>query len=327
MDNSLWMEFKNDKRYPKLENKIKSDICIIGGGLTGLTLAYYLSKEKRDVKLIEKDIICNHTSGNTTAKITSEHGLFYSYLLQSVGRKETKQYLEANEKAIKNIKEIVNEENIECDFEEKDAYVFTQKQEEVIKIKKEVEALKYLDFDCEFLENIELPIKDKNKESSENNISIQKEVLGAIRFKNQAQFNPILYGQGLANKIIERGGEIYENSKVVDIKKDGEYYKVITEKGEINSKIVVLATHYPIISAPGFYFMKMYQETSYLIAAETNKQLFNGMYITSEEPTISLRTAKIGDKEVFLVGGMKHKTGAKIDLKNSYRVIVLQRGK
>lgn len=321
MDNSLWMEFKNDKRYPKLENKIKSDICIIGGGLTGLTLAYYLSKEKRNVKLIEKDTICNHTSGNTTAKITSEHGLFYNYLLQSVGRKEAKQYLEANEKAIKNIKQIVNEENIECDFEEKDAYVFTQKQEEVIKIKKEVEALKYLDFDCEFLENIELPIKDKNKESSENNISIQKEVLGAIRFKNQAQFNPILYGQGLANKIIERGGEIYENSKVVDIKKDGEYYKVITEKGEINSKIVVLATHYPIISAPGFYFMKMYQETSYLIAVETNKQLFNGMYITSEEPTISLRTAKIGDKEVFLVGGMNHKTGAKIDLKNSYRVL------
>ena len=321
MDNSLWIEFKKGKDYPKLEGKTKSEICIIGGGLTGLTLAYYLTKEGKEVTLIEKDKICSHTSGNTTAKITSQHGLFYNYLLQSVGKKEAKQYLDANEKAISDIKKIIEEENIECNFKEKNAYVFTQKQEEVNKIKKEVEALEYLGYKSEFLENLELPIKDKNKESTEDSISIQKKILGAICFKNQAQFNPILYGQALADKIVENGGKIYENSKVIDIKKEKESYKVITENGEVNSQIIVLATHYPIISSPGFYFMKMYQETSYLIAAETKEPLFNGMYITSEEPTISLRTAKLGDKEVFLVGGMSHKTGAKIDLKNSYKIL------
>lgn len=321
MDQSYWISswIENKKDYPKLQEERKTEIAIIGGGLTGLSTAYYLTKAGKKVIVIEKDKICSHTSGNTTAKITSQHGLFYNYLLQSVGRKEAKQYLEANEKAIQNIANIIEEEKIECDFEWQDAYVFTQKQEDVEKIKKEVQALEYLDFPCEFVENIEVPIKEKQKEENQNHINIQKKVLGAIRFSNQAQFNPCLYAQGLANKIEEREGQIFENSKVMEVKKEGENYEIITEEGKIKAKAVVIASHYPIINLPGFYFMKMYQVTSYLIAVETKEPLFEGMYINSEDPTISLRTAKMGDKRLLLVGGMDHKTGAKIDLTNSYQ--------
>lgn len=236
-----------------------------------------------------------------------------------MGKKEAKQYLEANEKAIQNISEIIKKENIECDFEWQDAYIFTQKQEEVEKLKKEVEALEYIGLKIEFVQNIPLPIKEKQKEENKNHINIQKKVLGAIKYKNQAQFNPCLYAQELANKIAEKGGQIFENSKVIDIKKEKDYYEIITEEGKVKAKTVVIASHYPIISAPGFYFMKMYQVTSYLIAVETKEPLFEGMYINSEDPTISLRTAKLGDKRVLLVGGMNHKTGAKIDLTNSYK--------
>lgn len=321
MDQSYWISTwkENKKEYPKLKEEKQTEIVIIGGGLTGLTTAYYLTKAGKKVILLEKDKICSHTSGNTTAKITSQHGLFYNYLLQSVGRKEAKQYLEANEKAIENIANIIKEENIECDFEWQDSYVFTQKQEDVEKIKKEVEALEYLGFKSEFTENIEVSIKEKQKEENKEHINIQKKVLGAIKFKNQAQFNPCLYAQGLANKIEERKGQIFENSKVIDIKKEAEGYEVITEEAKIKAEKVVIASHYPIINAPGFYFMKMYQVTSYLIAVETKEPLFEGMYINSEDPTISLRTAKMGDKRLLLVGGMDHKTGAKIDLTNSYK--------
>ena len=119
MDKSLWINLGIDKKnnYNKLEGEQEAEIVVIGGGLTGLTTAYYLAKEGRKVILVEKDEICNHTSGNTTGKITSQHGLFYNYLLQSNGRKEAKHYLEANEEAIKNIKKIIDDENIECDFE------------------------------------------------------------------------------------------------------------------------------------------------------------------------------------------------------------------
>lgn len=310
---------RKKKEYKKLENEKEIEICIIGGGLTGLTCAYYLTKAGRKVMVLEKDKICNHTSRKHNSKNYKSTWAVLQLFIAISRKKEAKQYLEANEQAIKNIAKIVEEENIDCDFEEQDAYVFTQKAEDVEKIKKEVEALHYLDFDCEFVESIEIPIKEKQKETNKEHISISKPVLGAIKFKNQAQFNPCLYAQGLADKIEERGGQIYENSKVVDIKKGMEDYEIITEEGKVKAKVVILATHYPIINAPGFYFMKMYQETSYLIAVETKDPLFEGMYINSEEPSISLRTAKYGDKRILLVGGMKHKTGAKIDLQNSYK--------
>lgn len=321
MEKSLWISSGEKKQYEQFKGDKETEITIIGGGLTGLTTAYYLSKAGKKVILLEKDKICNHTSGNTTGKITSQHGLFYNYLLQSVGRREAKNYLEANEQAIKNIAKIIEEEKINCDFEWQDNYVFSQNEKDIEKLKKEQEALEFLSFEnSELVDNIELPIKDKNKPDDNIHINIDKKVVGAIKFKGQAQFNAYLYGTELANKIEENGSKIFENSKVIDVKKEGEKYEIITEGGKIISNVVVIATHYPIINFPGFYFMKMYQETSYLIAVETSQKLFNGMYIsTGENENISFRTAKYGDKRLLIIGGMNHKTGAKIDLSNCYK--------
>lgn len=115
---------------------------------------------------------------------------------------------------------------------------------------------------------------------------------GAIEFQNQAEFNPRKYIKGLVNKIIQNGGEIYQNSKAESVKKDTNGYVVYTNKGCVRAKYIVLASHYPIINVPGFYFIKMYQEASYAIAIETSEKTFEGMYIKKEEPIISLRTAK-----------------------------------
>lgn len=299
--NSYWSSTVKKDDYKKLEDNAKTEVCIIGGGLTGLTTAYYLTKEGIDVVLLEKSKICSHTSGNTTAKITSQHGIFYKYLIDSVGEEQAKQYLKANEKAIKNIEKIVKEENIECDFEKQDSYVYTQSNKDVKKIQEEVKALHSLGFKSEYVEKIEAPLQ----------------ILGAIKFKDQAQFNPVKYAKGLAESITKRNGKIYENMKVIDVKSEDGKYKIITEDGKlVQAKYVVIATHYPIINIPGFYFMKMYQSTSYIVAVDPKEEVFTGMYINSESPTLSLRTTKDG---LVLFGGMDHKTGAKIDLQNSYK--------
>lgn len=306
MDNSLWIEDTKNirKNYEKLNSNINTEVCVIGGGLTGLTTAYYLSKAEKKVVLLEKYKIGSHTSGNTTAKITSQHGLFYKYLVDSLGVERAKEYLYANEDAIKNIEKIINEENIQCDFEKQDAYVFTQDEKELKKIEDEIDIVNKLGLKAEFVEKIDVP----------------KEILGAIKFPNQAQFNPVKYMIGLSDSLEKYGAKIYEDTKVIDVKKQGDEYVTITENGdEVHSKYVVLASHYPFINAPGFYFMKMYQTTSYLIAVDTNSELFEGMYINSENPTISFRTAKYQGKRLLIVGGMDHKTGAKIDLSNSYK--------
>ncbi len=226
----------------------------------------------------------------------------------SLGKEKAKQYLEANEQAIKNIEKIIQEEQIECEFQKKEAYVFTQKQEEIQKIKKEVEVVKSLGFPAEFVENTELPLK----------------TLGAIKFPNQAQFNPCKYVQGLIEAM--PNVEIYENTKVIDVKqsKNQTEYEIITEnQNKINAKYVVIATHYPIINIPGYYFLKMYQSLSYVIGAETTKQELNGMYINSEEPTISLRTTSLENgKTLLIIAGMDHKTGEKKDLSQKYEELI-----
>lgn len=305
---SYWIESTKNirKDFSKLENDEQADVCIIGGGITGITTAYYLSKTNLKVVLLEKSKICEHTSGNTTAKITSQHGLFYDYLIQSQGKQKAKQYLEANEQAIENIEEIINKEKINCDFERLNNYIYTLKQDELIKIKKEVEAVNSLGFPAKFVQNVDLPFRS----------------LGAILFPNQAQFNPCKYVLSLANKIEkEKNVSIFENTKVIDLKNmnNKKEYQIIAENGKtVNSKYVVLATHYPIINIPGYYFLKMYQEMSYLIGVETKQTLPEGMYINSEQPTLSIRVAKDGEKNLLLIGGMGHKTGERKDISNSY---------
>lgn len=258
MDKSYWIaSTTNETEYKKLDKNIDAEIAIIGGGLTGLTTAYYLSKQGKKVVVLEKDKICNHTSGNSTAKITSGHGLFYDYLINLVGREKAREYPDANEQAILNIMKIIKEEKIECDLELQDAYIFTQKKEYLEEIEKEVNALITLGYPAEFVKDKEIPINkvldDKNKLDKENGI---KNILGAVKYKNQAQFNPYLYGIGLAKKIEEYGSKIYENTKVEDIKKKENYYEIITEGAKVKAEKIVIATHYPIINVPRFLFFK-----------------------------------------------------------------------
>ena len=279
MNKSYWIESTKNlsPKFDELNEDIETDVCIIGAGITGISTAYELALNGLSVAIVDrrKDI-CTHTTGNTTAKITSGHGLFYKYLINSFSEKIAKQYLYANEEAISNIKTIVTREKIDCDFEIKDNYIFTESLEEIPKIQDEAAAITSLGIDAEFVTECDLPL----------------DILGAVKLKNQAQFHPRKYALGLCRSILKNNGQIYINTKVYDVKHEENQYTTYTETGKITSKYVVLATHYPIINAPGFYFLKMYQERSYIIGVETNSALFDGMYINSEQPTLSFRTAK-----------------------------------
>lgn len=294
---SLWIETTKDRKpLNVLEKDEKTEICVIGAGLFGLTTAYYLSKEGKKVIVIEKGKIGEKVSGNTTGKITSQHGLFYNHLISDFGEEYAKKYLEANEEAINNIKQIIKQENIHCELAEKNAYVYTTKQEEAIEIEKEVQAVNKLGKDAKFVNKIDLPFK----------------IEGAIEFKGQAQFHPRKYMYGLCESILKEN-KIYEYTTALDIKKNGENYNVITDKGIITAKYVVIATHYPIKNLPGLYFTKMYQSTSYVVAIKTNQKLPQDMYINVKEPFYSFRTAEYNGEHILLICGSDHKTGEPIE--------------
>lgn len=343
--NSYWINSeKNKEKYNKLEKNIETDICIIGGGITGISTAYYLTKENLKVTVLDMGKIGFQTTGNSTAKITSQHGLFYKYLKDSKGEDFARLYYDANEDAIKNIKKIVEKEKIQCDLECQSAYVLAANREEVQKVKDEVEVVRGFGGHAEYLE----------REDIDKNLLILNP-LAAIRFKNQAQFNSYKYTIELAKVCKNLGANIYENTKVVDVRDEKDYYYLETEDGyKIKAKYLVITTKYPIINIPGFYFMKMYQSTSYGISIPVKEKLFDGMYITSTNPKVSLRMAKVDnniikdvvdgnienyakqDKEnrkrvkekqnskidneyVLIVVGADHKTGEKTDLSNSYK--------
>lgn len=331
---SLWIDSANREEKEVLNQDIVAEVCIIGGGLVGISTAYYLSKNGIKPVILEKGRICEQTTGNSTAKVTSQHDLFYKYLIDSQGEKFAKKYYEANEKAIDKIEKVIKSENIECDWERRSAYVFTQKVEEISKIKDEVGAVKSIGGNAELVENGDIPInkiakanieeKDKNKEQKELSEILNMKPLAAIRFPNQAQYNPYKYALKLAKIAEESGSQIYENTKVIDVEKYEDGYRIKVDNGaNIQAKYVIVATKYPIINIPGFYFMKMYQSTSYAVAMEVDKEVIEdgGMYINVEIPRISFRMAKDGERKFLIVAGFDHKTGEDIKLEDAYKYL------
>lgn len=241
--NSLWLDFsKKQKDFSAFPNEnINTDVCIVGAGIFGLSCAYYLSSLGFEVTVLEKDGIGEKATGHTTAKITSQHNLFYDYLISSYGKKFASDYLKANEEAIQNIKDIVDSQKIKCDFEMQNSYVYTTKKTELGKIKKEVKALESLGFPAEFVTKTGLPF----------------EVEGAICFKKQAQFHPLKYLYGLCNSIVSHGGKIYTNTVVTNVEqKEDSLCQVSTSKGLVTAKYVIIASHYPFVNFPRFLFFE-----------------------------------------------------------------------
>lgn len=276
MRNFLWEHNVKMPEFPKLKGQIKTDVLIIGGGMAGLMCAYNLEQKGVDYILVEQDKIASGVTKNTTAKITVQHGYIYSDILKRYGEEAARQYFKANNQALQRYKEICK--NIDCDFKVCDSYVFSADNK---KTARELTALNKIGVDAYLLPDIELPLK----------------IAGAIKIKDQAQFNPLKF---IAN--ISRGLKIYEDTKITEY--DGN--KFLFDGGSITAKSTIVATHFPIFNRHGLYPLKMYQHRSYVLALEGAREI-NGMYVDECLQGLSFRN--YGD--IILLGGGSHRTGKK----------------
>ena len=272
---SIWTKTVTMPSFPALEGDIKTDVLIIGGGMAGILCAHFLQEQGVDYVLAEGREICSGVTKNTTAKITSQHGLIYQKIAKQRGMEMAAMYLGANQAAVRAYGELAKE--IDCDFERKTNYVYSLKSRK--KLEKEAKILTKIGFDNIFEEYTELPFR----------------VEGAIRFPNQAQFHPLKFVAGLAKRL-----RIYEHTYVKELKP----HRAVTEKGDIVFDKVVFATHFPIDNKHGMYFMKMYQHRSYVIACEQGVNV-EGMYVDEAMNGMSFRN--YGD--LLFVGGGDHRTG------------------
>ncbi len=272
---SVWTDTASLPKFPSLDKDIKTDVLIIGGGLCGILCAYQLEEAGIDYILVEGSKIVSGVTKNTTAKITSQHGIIYNKLIESFGKEKAKMYLDINELALSKYRTLCKD--IDCDFEEKDAYTYSLNDR--AKIEKEVGSLNSLGFNAEFKDKTELPFP----------------ISGAVKFNNQAQFNPLKFIADITKEL-----NIYENTFVKELKPG----TVITSGGKIHAKKIIVATHFPFINKHGSYFFKLYQHRSYVSAYE-NATLLNGMYVDENKTGMSFRSYE----NFLLIGGGGHRTG------------------
>jgi glycine/D-amino acid oxidase-like deaminating enzyme/nitrite reductase/ring-hydroxylating ferredoxin subunit len=289
-----WIESANKTEYPTLTEDISVDVAIVGGGIVGITCALLLKNKGLKVAILEANRIAHGTTGHTTAKITSQHGLIYKKIISKFGKEKAGQYAQANESAIHFISNLVKEKKIDCDFCWKPSYVYTQSEDYITKIEREVEAALSLGIKASYQDKLPLPF----------------DIKGAVRFENQAQFHPLKYLNSIAKEIPGDGSHIFEFTKVVDVE-DGERCSVVTRNGnKVTATKIIIASHFPCYDGLGMYFARMYAEKSYVLGVKIKDKFPEGMFITAEDPGRSLRCQKYEDGEIILVGGEHHKTGS-----------------
>lgn len=272
---SIWCDSVKDRNYEHLSGDIKTDVLIIGGGIVGVTCAYMLEKSGADCVLVEADRILSGVTQNTTAKITLQHGLIYNKIINKYGVDRAKMYFKAQQDALKFYSEMCP--NIDCDYSIQDAYVYSA--DNLYGLEAELKAYEQIGLRGDFCRNIVLPI----------------EIKGALRVKEQAQFNPLKFFYSLID-----GFTIYEDTKAIELFDGG----AVTNKGKIFAEKIIIATHFPFINKYGGYFLKMYQHRSYVISLK-NAEISDGMYVDADIKGLSFR----GYNGMLLLGGGSHRTG------------------
>lgn len=272
---SIWMKTADLPKFAPLTGNLKTGVLIVGGGMAGLLCAYWLAQAGVDYALVEADRICGGATKNTTAKLTSQHGLIYDKLLREFGLEKARLYLEANQAALERYRTLC--QGMDCDFEERDAYVYAVDDRR--KLDRELEALARLGASAEPAADLPLPFP----------------TAGAVKLPDQAQFHPLKFAAAIA-----KGLRIYEHTKVLELGPG----RAVTNGGTVAADKIIIATHFPLLNKHGGYFLKLYQSRSYVLALE-NAPAVGGMYVDESGKGFSFRDYG----KYLLLGGGGHRTG------------------
>ncbi|YBW40976.1 FAD-dependent oxidoreductase [Nitrobacter sp. TKz-YC01] len=285
---TYWNETAAATAFPRLFGDVNADVAIIGGGIVGITTARMLKDMGQAVAVIEARRVGRQVTGKSTAKITSQHSIIYQTLEQKFGEDRARLYAGAQESAIRKIRSLAAHYGIDCDIETKSAYTYTRDRTYVSKIEKEVEVAQRLGLPASLVNQTGLPF----------------DILAAIRFDNQAQFHPTKYIAGLAKTIPGDRCHVFEDSRVVD----WDPARVVTDRGSVTARYVVMATHLPLEQVGGYYALA-YPQAEPVIAARISRAP-NGMYINVEQPSHSIRTHTQQNGDVYgIVAGTSFKPG------------------
>ena len=287
-----WTATAPKTAYPRLTGAHTADVVIVGAGIVGVTAAYLLSDAGLSVALLEARRIGRQVTGRSTAKITTQHSLIYRHLIEVFGLETAQHYADANRLGMNQIRQWVEQLSIACDFETKDAYVYCSEPSRLGDLEAEAEASRAVGLDSELLEAAPLPFP----------------TAGALRSRNQAQFNPAQYLIGLAKAAEAVGTLVFEDTRVTAVE-ESDGWKLQTDRASVHAKNVVLATNLPI-AGPIPYDERTRPRSHIAMAFRVDSRAaIVGMFIGVDEPTHSLRMGRDEDGLLLVVLGSKFGTG------------------
>lgn len=276
---SIWTISTELPRFSSLKGELETEAVVIGGGMAGLLTAWFLQERGVKTLVLEASRIGSGQTKNTTAKLSSQHNLIYHQLILDFGREKAQQYVCANQEAIEDFRRITAERKIDCELEDFPSYLYSTSPIDLPALESEAKAAKRLGIPAEFTRETKLPFT----------------VAGAVKFERQAQFNPLKFLGEISECL-----EIYENSRVLTVEDE----RVMTEEGSVTANHIIFACHYPFLNLPGFYFARLHQERSYVVALEGAQRL-DGLYLGVDAEGLSFRNYQ----NYLILGGGGHRTG------------------
>jgi glycine/D-amino acid oxidase-like deaminating enzyme/nitrite reductase/ring-hydroxylating ferredoxin subunit len=295
---------------PSLNENITADVCVVGAGITGLTTAYLLLREGKQVVVLDDGPIAGGETERTTAHLVTAVDDRYYELERLHGEKGAQLIAQSHRAAIDQVENIVAEEKIDCGFERIDGYLFLPPGESVDTLDLEQAAASQAGLTVERLPRAPLTSFDTGP---------------CLRFPRQGQFHPLKYLRGLTESILRKSGRIFTNTHVTDVKDDSPVI-VETQGGfVVNAQAVVVATNTPINDRFTIHTKQAAYRT-YVIGVSVPKgSVIKALFWdTAQEmglaeklgptPYHYLRLESLTDQnDLLIVGGEDHKTGQATD--------------
>ena len=289
---SYWQASEDGPHTSALEDSIETGVCIIGGGIAGLTTAYLLTRAGKKVIVIDDGPIGGGETARTTAHLTNAIDDRFYRIAKWHGEDKAKLAIESHTAAIDKIEEIVSIEQIDCDFSRLDGYLF-EAEDNDDDLDEELETAHKLGFvEVEMVDRAPVSAFDTGR---------------ALRFPNQGQFHILRYLSGLAKVIETNGGQLFSNTQAVEWKGE-DSPRVKTADGKtIKADRIVLATNYPIMSK---MFAQLPAYRTYAIGVRVPKGSVEKMLLwDTGDPYHYIRIQEENDHDVLIVGGEDHRTG------------------
>ena len=299
---SLWIETgPAQPELPELDHDVETDVVVLGGGIVGITTALLLKEAGARVVLLEADRLGHGVSGHTTAKVSSQHGFVYDRLASRFGADGAATYGAVNEAALRWIADRVDADRIDCDFRRRPSFAYVTEDRDLAE--REARAARAAGLPASLVEETPLPYP----------------VAAAVRFEDQAEFHVSRYLAALAGQLEGDGCHVFERSRAVEV----DVYEGLTVKtpgGRVKAGDVVLATHFPFLDRT-LAFARVHPQRSYALACRIAGEPPEGMFISGDGPTRSVRAAPVAGEELLLVGGEGHRTGTGGDTEERYAAL------